>query len=185
LLDAVRFGPEDDVAEVTAVQVRRVVEDLIRSGQWRVGDPDILVVFDTGYEAPRMSWLLDGLQVEVLARLRSDRVMRKPVPRPWISPPQDGRRRPPGSKNRRPAWAKPSDVPRRSRNATRSDHKGQAEPDRLVLPGGVRGAKDALALGREQRCGPEEFVVSQVQTHRSIIPHRRSVQSHALPRRAQ
>lgn len=35
LLDAVRLGPEDAVAEVTAVQVRRVVEDLICGGQWR------------------------------------------------------------------------------------------------------------------------------------------------------
>lgn len=33
LLDAVRVGPEDDVADVTAVQVRRVVEDLITGGQ--------------------------------------------------------------------------------------------------------------------------------------------------------
>lgn len=89
LLDAVRLGPADDVAEVTAVQVRRVVEDLIAGGQWRQGDTDILIVFDAGYDAPRMAHLLHGLPVEVLGR--SDRVMRKPVPRPWISPPQGGR----------------------------------------------------------------------------------------------
>jgi hypothetical protein len=35
LLDAVRLGPADDVTEVTAAQVRRVVEDLIAGGQWR------------------------------------------------------------------------------------------------------------------------------------------------------
>jgi hypothetical protein len=29
ILDALRLGPADDVAEVTAAQVRRVVEDLI------------------------------------------------------------------------------------------------------------------------------------------------------------
>ncbi|GGY96741.1 NF041680 family putative transposase [Streptomyces avidinii] len=80
LLDAVRFGPEDDVAEVTAVQVRRVVEDLVAGGSWRTGDPDILVVFDAGYDAPRMAYLLDGLPVEVLGRMRSDRVMRRPTP---------------------------------------------------------------------------------------------------------
>ncbi|GGS17285.1 hypothetical protein Snoj_31900 [Streptomyces nojiriensis] len=62
LLDAVRLGPEDDVAEVTARQVRRVVEDL--------------VVFD----APRMAYLLDGLPDEVLGRMRSDRVVRRPAP---------------------------------------------------------------------------------------------------------
>lgn len=53
LLDAVRLGPEDDVGEVTAVQVRRVVEDLIAGGRWHEDDPDVLVVFDAGYDAPR------------------------------------------------------------------------------------------------------------------------------------
>ncbi|WP_406397195.1 transposase [Streptomyces sp. NBC_00879] len=91
LLDAVRLGPDDDVAEATACQVRRVVENLITGGQWCKGDADILIVFDAGYDAPRMAYLLDGLPVEVLGRLRSDRVMRKPVPCPWISPPQGGR----------------------------------------------------------------------------------------------
>jgi hypothetical protein len=87
LLDAVRLGPKDDVAEVTATQVRCVITGLINGGQWEDRDADILVVFDAGYDAPRMAYLLDGLPVEVLGRLRSDRVMRKPVPLPWISPP--------------------------------------------------------------------------------------------------
>lgn len=90
LLDAIRLGP-DDVAEVTVAQVRRVVTDVITAGQWEDGDADILVVFDAGYDAPRMAYLLDGLPVEVLGRMRSDRVMRKPVPTPWIPPPQGGR----------------------------------------------------------------------------------------------
>lgn len=55
LLDAVRLGPDDDVAEVTAAQARRVVTDLIGQGQWEAGDDDILVVFDVGYDAPRMA----------------------------------------------------------------------------------------------------------------------------------
>ncbi|WP_406510611.1 NF041680 family putative transposase [Streptomyces sp. NBC_00212] len=80
LLDAVRLGPADDVAEVTAAQVRRVVTDLIGQGQWEVGDDDILVVSDAGYDAPRMAYLLCGLPVEVLGRMRSDRVMRRPTP---------------------------------------------------------------------------------------------------------
>jgi hypothetical protein len=46
------------------------------------------------------------------------------------------------------------------------------EPLRAILPGGARGAQDALALGHEQRCGPEEFVVAQVQTHGVIITYR-------------
>ncbi|GAA3352844.1 hypothetical protein GCM10017744_003570 [Streptomyces antimycoticus] len=90
-LDAVRLGPEGDVVEATAAQVRRVVEDPIEMDRWHLGDRDILIVFDAGYGAPRMSHLLRGLPVEVLGRMRSDRVMRKPVPVPWISPPQGGR----------------------------------------------------------------------------------------------
>ncbi|WP_089106245.1 NF041680 family putative transposase [Streptomyces hyaluromycini] len=91
ILDALRLGPADDVAEVTAVQVRRVVEVLIDIGRWQQGDRDILIVFDAGYDAPRMAYLLEGLPVEVLGRMRTDRVMRQPVPVPWISPPQGGR----------------------------------------------------------------------------------------------
>ncbi|GHJ39443.1 hypothetical protein Sm713_82610 [Streptomyces sp. TS71-3] len=80
LLDAVRLGPEDDVAEVTAAQVRRVITDLVEMGRWHAGDRDILIVFDAGYDAPRMAHLLAGLPVEVLGRMRTDRVMRRPAP---------------------------------------------------------------------------------------------------------
>jgi hypothetical protein len=37
VLDAVRLGPDDDVAEVTAEQVRAVVQRLITAGQWHPG----------------------------------------------------------------------------------------------------------------------------------------------------
>ncbi|PNG89571.1 hypothetical protein SMF913_25036 [Streptomyces malaysiensis] len=77
---AVRLGPADDVAEATAAQVRRVVTDLIEMGRWHAGDRDILVVFDAGYDAPRMAHLLAGLPVEVLGRMRADRVIRRPAP---------------------------------------------------------------------------------------------------------
>jgi hypothetical protein len=79
-LDAVRLGPEDDETEVTAVQVRGVVARLIEAGHWRQGDPAILVVFDAGYDVTRLAWLLADLPVELLGRLRSDRVMQLPVP---------------------------------------------------------------------------------------------------------
>lgn len=94
LLEAVRLGPEDDVAEVTAAQVRRMVVDLIEMGRWHVGDRDILIVFDAGYDAPYMAHLLTGLPVEVLGRMRSDRVMRRPTPslkEYALSYPQGGR----------------------------------------------------------------------------------------------
>jgi hypothetical protein len=57
-----------------------VVEDLIEMGRWHAGDRNILIVFDAGYDAPRMAHLLTNLPVEVLGRMRSDRVMRRPTP---------------------------------------------------------------------------------------------------------
>ena len=60
-LDAVRLGPADDATAVTAAQVREVAERIIAAGHWRDGDPDILVVFDAGYDLTRLAWLLAGL----------------------------------------------------------------------------------------------------------------------------
>lgn len=80
ILDAVRLGPDDDVAEVTAVQVRAVVQRLVDAGQWRTGDPDVLIVFDAGYDLARLAFLLTDLPVEIVGRIRADRVMRLPAP---------------------------------------------------------------------------------------------------------
>jgi len=79
-LDAVRLGPADDATEVTAAQVRDVVARVIAAGHWKPGNPDILAVFDSGYDLTRLAWLLDDLPVEVAGRLRSDRVMYFPAP---------------------------------------------------------------------------------------------------------
>ncbi len=80
VLDAVRLGPDDDETEVTAAQVREVVIRLIEAGHWRQGDQPVLVVFDAGYDVTRLSYLLADLPVELLGRLRSDRVMQLPAP---------------------------------------------------------------------------------------------------------
>ncbi len=80
LLDAVRPGPAHDATEVTAAQVRDVIQRITAAGHWRDGDPDILVVFDAGYDLTRLAWLLRDLPVEVPGRLRSDRVMYFPAP---------------------------------------------------------------------------------------------------------
>ncbi|MFD4635489.1 NF041680 family putative transposase [Streptomyces sp. NPDC058284] len=81
VLDAVRLGPEDDATAVTAAQLRAVVERLVRVGQWRTGDQEMLVVMDAGYDVTRLAWVLRDLPVELVGRLRSDRVLRVP-PRP-------------------------------------------------------------------------------------------------------
>jgi DDE superfamily endonuclease len=79
-LDAVRLGPADDATEVTAAQVRGVIARIIAAGHWADGDPDVMVVFDSGYDLTRLAWLLCDLPVEVTGRLRSDRVMYFPAP---------------------------------------------------------------------------------------------------------
>lgn len=80
ILDAVRLGPDDDEAQVTATQVRQVVQRLITAGQWRDGDPHMLIVFDAGYDLARLAYLLADLPVEVVGRIRADRVLRLPAP---------------------------------------------------------------------------------------------------------
>ena len=80
VLDAVRLGPDDDETEVTAAQVREVITRLIAAGHWHEGDLPVLVVFDAGYDVTRLAWLLADLPVELLGRLRSDRVMQLPAP---------------------------------------------------------------------------------------------------------
>jgi hypothetical protein len=80
VLDAVRLGPGDDHTEVTATQVRDVVARLAGAGHHREGDPDILVVVDAGYDVTRLAFLLADLPVELLGRLRSDRVLYFPAP---------------------------------------------------------------------------------------------------------
>ena len=90
VLDAIRLGPDDDEAGVTAGQVRDVVARLIAAGHWREGDPAILVIFDAGYDVTRLAYLLADLPVELLGRLRSDRVMLLPAP---PRPPGPGRPR--------------------------------------------------------------------------------------------
>lgn len=79
-LDALRLAPGDDLAAVTAAQLREVVTRLVAVGRWRPGDPDVLVVADAGYDGPRLAWLLRDLPVQVLTRMRSDRVLRRAAP---------------------------------------------------------------------------------------------------------
>jgi len=80
LLDAVRLGPDDDLAAVTAAQVRGIIERIIAAGHWHDGDPGIMVIFDAGYEPARLAWLLRDLPVQVLGRLGTNRVLRQAPP---------------------------------------------------------------------------------------------------------
>ncbi|WP_037684067.1 transposase [Streptomyces griseus] len=76
-LDALRLAPGDDAATVTARQMRELIERLMEAGQWKDGDPNVLIVVDAGYDVPRLAYLLGDLPVQVLGRMRSDRVLRR------------------------------------------------------------------------------------------------------------
>jgi hypothetical protein len=79
VLDAVRLRPTDDATAVTAAQLRDVIDRLRCGGHWQPGDLNILIVTDAGYDVTRLAFLLAGLPVEVLGRIRSDRVLRLPA----------------------------------------------------------------------------------------------------------
>jgi hypothetical protein len=78
-LDAIRVGPDDDVTEVTAAQLREVVGRLHAAGQLREDDPPVLIVTDAGYDVVRLAWLLADLPVQLLGRVRTDRVFYAPA----------------------------------------------------------------------------------------------------------
>jgi hypothetical protein len=79
LLDAVRIGPDDDLTEATATQIRQLVGRLRDAGQHRVGDEPIRIVFDSGYDGTRLAFLLAEEPVELLVRVRTDRVFHAPA----------------------------------------------------------------------------------------------------------
>ena len=78
-LDALRLGPLDDLTTVTAAQVREVIGRLVRAGHWREGDRRIRIVLDAGYDVVRLAWLVRDLPVDLVGRLRSDRVLHLPA----------------------------------------------------------------------------------------------------------
>ncbi len=65
---------------MTAEQLRAVLTRLIAAGHWRDGDPPILIVTDAGYDITRLAYLLADLPVDLVGRIRSDRVLRLPTP---------------------------------------------------------------------------------------------------------
>ncbi|MGH3313279.1 MAG: NF041680 family putative transposase [Streptomyces sp.] len=92
LLDAARLGPADDATTVTAAQLREVTTRLMSAGHWRPGDPDILIVMDSGYDVAYLTHALADLPITLVGRLRSDRVMLRD-PGPARSGPKGGRPR--------------------------------------------------------------------------------------------
>lgn len=80
VLDVVRLGPADDATAITAAQLRAVVDRLQAAGHWQPGDHPILVMLDSGYDVCRLAFLLADLPVQLVGRIRADRVLWGPVP---------------------------------------------------------------------------------------------------------
>ncbi len=132
-------APPDSASTVTAAQVGRVHRRLAAAGLL-AGRPAAVFVFDSGYDLTRIAYLTshDGVPVQVLGRVRSDRVFYGPAPgapttaraglrggtgrvSPWPSPPAcpsrpagRGRQRPlRAGAGQRLARTAPAAVPRR------------------------------------------------------------------------
>jgi hypothetical protein len=80
LLDARRLEPGQDANALTACQLRDVLRSVLNAGHWKLGDAPVLIVADAGYDGPRLAHLLRDLPVQIVVRLRSDRIFFQPVP---------------------------------------------------------------------------------------------------------
>ena len=78
--DAVRLGPDDAATAVTADRLRAVVGRLRAAGHRRDGDPAIMIGLDSGYDIPRLAFVLADLPLHLIGRIRADRVLLAPAP---------------------------------------------------------------------------------------------------------
>jgi len=77
-IEARRLRPGEDHVDATVAQVTDLLGDLAATGRRRPADPPPLVMLDAGYPATDLSHALAGLPVQLLVRLRSDRVFYAP-----------------------------------------------------------------------------------------------------------
>jgi hypothetical protein len=73
-VDARRVLPGQSHVQVLVEQVDALLRDLAATGRWTAGDPAPLVMFDSGYPAAVPTYALAGQAVQLLGRVRSDRV---------------------------------------------------------------------------------------------------------------
>src|SRR5213078_4769927 len=81
LLDAVRIGPNDHATVLTVAQIAAVQARLATAGTL-CGRPATVAAFDSGYDLTRIAYLVgqQELGVQVLGRVRADRVFYTPAP---------------------------------------------------------------------------------------------------------
>jgi hypothetical protein len=81
-LEARRIEPGAGSSATALAQVQGLLDDLTACGRWRVGDPAPLVMFDAGYPVVWLAHALAGRSVQVMGRVRGDRVFYGPTPAP-------------------------------------------------------------------------------------------------------
>jgi hypothetical protein len=127
LLDAVRMGPDDDATLVTVTQIAQVMARLAAAGICEQR-PGAVFVFDSGYDLTRIAYLADsqGLGVQVLGRVRSDRVFYTPA----STGRAEGQRGRPRKHGARFELSKPGSLPTAdARLAARSARYGAVQVD--------------------------------------------------------
>jgi hypothetical protein len=88
-LEARRIAPGGDHTTVLLAQAEGLLADLHAVGRLGPGTVAPLVMFDAGYPATRIAYVLEACGAQVLGRVRADRVFYFPAP-----PPEPGRGRP-------------------------------------------------------------------------------------------
>ncbi|MFD9286710.1 transposase, partial [Streptomyces mirabilis] len=71
---AQRLRPTEQATEIALGQIRTLLTDLRSTGRWSPGDPAPLILLDAGYQGSELAAELDPLPVQILVRLRSDRI---------------------------------------------------------------------------------------------------------------
>lgn len=109
VLDVARIGPDDDATVVTVGQAADVIARLAAAGTL-AGRPAPVFTFDSGYDLTRIAYLTarQGLDVQVLGRIRSDRVY---YGAPVNRGPGDGRQGRPRRHGARFELADPASLP--------------------------------------------------------------------------
>ncbi|MET7930227.1 NF041680 family putative transposase [Streptomyces sp. NPDC005349] len=73
-LEARRLRPTEHHTEIACAQIRSLTADLRASGRWSPGDPHPLIILDAGNQGTDLAAELGDLPVQLLVRLRSDRI---------------------------------------------------------------------------------------------------------------
>jgi len=81
-LEARRIRPGGGSSATALAQIEGLLDDLAVTGRWRAGRVAPLVMFDAGYPIVWLAHAVTGRPVQVMGRVRGDRVFYGPAPAP-------------------------------------------------------------------------------------------------------